>query len=276
VSADYVELIAAYGASPGLLRRLNEVATGTTSFAAGLAEGEAEAAQSHRVADDTEPAGFGGVLRKFRRDAGLSQQALAERAGLSVDAIAALERGRRRAPRTRTLRLLADALRLEHQERALLIAAAAGEDDTPGDRATSYLAGEHYRSLQTRGGRPANVSRRLALAQFISGVDPTHLEWSHREESMKMLRWAVERILDGDEVGTDVGMVTLRALMTSDSLEKEDYDLIAALTAVVAADRSARSADAKTDDAHADVDETGGDESASVAADQGGTGPKHP
>ena len=38
-----------------------------------------------------EPAGFGGLLRRFRIAAGLSQEALAERAGLSMDAIAALE-----------------------------------------------------------------------------------------------------------------------------------------------------------------------------------------
>ncbi|HZX04454.1 ATP-binding protein [Kribbella sp.] len=72
-------------------------------------------------------AGFGGLLRRHRREAGLSQEGLAELAGLSVDAIAALERGRRRAPRAQTLRLLADALRLGEQDR-LLLAAAARQD----------------------------------------------------------------------------------------------------------------------------------------------------
>ena len=42
---------------------------------------------------------FGRLLRAARRRAGLSQQALAEISGLSVDAIAALERGRRQAHR---------------------------------------------------------------------------------------------------------------------------------------------------------------------------------
>jgi predicted ATPase/DNA-binding XRE family transcriptional regulator len=53
---------------------------------------------------------FGALLRRWRVAAGLSQEALAERAGLSSDAVAALERGRRRAPRRGTVALLADAL----------------------------------------------------------------------------------------------------------------------------------------------------------------------
>ncbi|HEX7102709.1 MAG TPA: helix-turn-helix transcriptional regulator, partial [Nitrolancea sp.] len=56
---------------------------------------------------------FGELLRRDRLLAGLSQEALAERAGLSVDAIRALERGRRTAPRPETIGLLADALALE-------------------------------------------------------------------------------------------------------------------------------------------------------------------
>nr|WP_202892395.1 tetratricopeptide repeat protein [Kribbella shirazensis] len=70
-------------------------------------------------------------MRRHRREAGLSQEALAELAGLSVDAIAALERGRRRAPRAHTLRLLADALRLTEPDRLLFTAAARRESATP-------------------------------------------------------------------------------------------------------------------------------------------------
>ena len=50
--------------------------------------------------------------------------ALGERAGLSVDAIAALETGRRRKPRAFTLRLLADALELDPDTRATLVSLA--------------------------------------------------------------------------------------------------------------------------------------------------------
>ncbi|MEV6268475.1 tetratricopeptide repeat protein [Kribbella sp. NPDC051936] len=85
---------------------------------------------SRRGSDDVQGAGFGGLLRRHRREAGLSQEKLAELAGLSVDAIAALERGRRRAPRAHTLRLLADALRLGDADVAALTAAARQEADT--------------------------------------------------------------------------------------------------------------------------------------------------
>ncbi len=55
--------------------------------------------------------------------AGLSQEELAEKAGLSADAIAALERGRRRAPRPLTVRMLATALDLDDEQRAMFIEA---------------------------------------------------------------------------------------------------------------------------------------------------------
>ncbi|MEU4389248.1 tetratricopeptide repeat protein [Kribbella sp. NPDC023855] len=84
---------------------------------------------SRRGSDDAQATGFGDLLRRHRREAGLSQEGLAELAGLSVDAIAALERGRRRAPRPHTLRLLGDALHLGAPERAQLTAAARRDGD---------------------------------------------------------------------------------------------------------------------------------------------------
>lgn len=60
---------------------------------------------------------FATLLRRHRVEAGLSQQALAERAGLSVDAIGTLERGARRAPYTYTLDLLIAALDLDGDAR---------------------------------------------------------------------------------------------------------------------------------------------------------------
>jgi predicted ATPase/transcriptional regulator with XRE-family HTH domain len=73
---------------------------------------------------------FGSLLRRFRLAAGFSQEALAERAGLSADAVAALERGRRSRPRPYTVRLLADALGLEAHDRAALIEAGAPQAPT--------------------------------------------------------------------------------------------------------------------------------------------------
>jgi predicted ATPase/transcriptional regulator with XRE-family HTH domain len=67
---------------------------------------------------------FGSVLRRLRRAAGLSQDALAERAQLSVDTIAALERGRRAVPHPETLGRLSEALRLSAADRDRLVTAS--------------------------------------------------------------------------------------------------------------------------------------------------------
>src|SRR5690348_13947684 len=67
---------------------------------------------------------FGVLLRQYRLAASLSQEALGERAGLSATAIAALERGRRKAPRPSTVLLLVTGLGLAPDERAALIGAA--------------------------------------------------------------------------------------------------------------------------------------------------------
>ncbi len=60
--------------------------------------------------------GLGALLRRYRGQRQLTQEQLAERAGLSVGAISRLERGVRRAPRVQTLYLLGDALGLSHTE----------------------------------------------------------------------------------------------------------------------------------------------------------------
>lgn len=71
-----------------------------------------------------EPPIFGALLRRYRIAATLSQEALAVRAGLSLPAVNALERGTRRAPRLETVRLLAAALHLSEREGAAFTAAA--------------------------------------------------------------------------------------------------------------------------------------------------------
>jgi predicted ATPase/DNA-binding XRE family transcriptional regulator len=69
-------------------------------------------------------ASFGVLLRQLRTAASLSQEELAECAGLSVRGISDLERGLRQAPRLETVRLLADGLALSDTDRAALLAAA--------------------------------------------------------------------------------------------------------------------------------------------------------
>jgi tetratricopeptide (TPR) repeat protein/transcriptional regulator with XRE-family HTH domain len=71
---------------------------------------------------------FGELLRLYRGAAGLTQEELAERAGLSVQAIGGLERGLRRAPRSSTVAALATALRLTADDRAALVGTAQAND----------------------------------------------------------------------------------------------------------------------------------------------------
>jgi predicted ATPase/DNA-binding XRE family transcriptional regulator len=143
---------------------------------------------------------FGARLRRLREAAGLTQEALAQRAGLSTNAISALERGERRHPYPHTVRTLADALDLSKDEREDLIGAApkrsgmaftppAGREDptqalpvlpTPligrqGDAAAirALLEGEGARLVTLTG--PGGVGKtRLALEVARGAADLFH------------------------------------------------------------------------------------------------------
>src|SRR5947207_14228224 len=67
---------------------------------------------------------FGELLRRYRGRAGVTQEELAERANLSVDAIGLLERGTRQRPHSETIARLAAALALAQDEHAQFEAAA--------------------------------------------------------------------------------------------------------------------------------------------------------
>ena len=67
---------------------------------------------------------FGALLRFHRQGTNLTQEELAERSSLSVEAIGALERGDRRSPRPSTIESLATALNLDVRQRETFIAAA--------------------------------------------------------------------------------------------------------------------------------------------------------
>jgi transcriptional regulator with XRE-family HTH domain len=148
------------------------------------------------VANGSAP--FGALLQRYRVAAGLSQAALAERAQLSARAISALERGLRRHPYLGTVRLLAEALALDAEQRAAFLAASRPERGTDPERreapalpvsATPLLGREGsvdaVVALLTAGGArlvtltgPGGVGKtRLALAvaerlqaQFADGV----------------------------------------------------------------------------------------------------------
>ena len=79
------------------------------------------------------PVPFGTRLRRLREAAGLTQEELALRSGVSAKAISTLERGERKRPYPHTIRSLADALDLSENERAALFVAVPkrGSVDAP-------------------------------------------------------------------------------------------------------------------------------------------------
>jgi predicted ATPase len=79
---------------------------------------------------------FGTLLREFRLAAGLTQEALAERATMSAEGISALERGANQAPQRETLGLLVNALHLTTEQRRAIETAAvrASRPRRPADR----------------------------------------------------------------------------------------------------------------------------------------------
>ncbi|YAL83757.1 helix-turn-helix domain-containing protein [Dermacoccaceae bacterium W4C1] len=74
---------------------------------------------------------FGSAVRDARLAAGLTQEDLAASAGLSVEGISLLERGRRRRPRRATLDLLIEALGLDQAQAQELKSLAAGPIPEP-------------------------------------------------------------------------------------------------------------------------------------------------
>jgi predicted ATPase/transcriptional regulator with XRE-family HTH domain len=84
------------------------------------------------------------MLRAFRLAAGLSQEALAERTGLSARGISDLERGIHQAPYQQTLAQLLDGLGLDEEQRAALTAAARRPARTGGRPAGRDGAGAHH------------------------------------------------------------------------------------------------------------------------------------
>ncbi|MFE2077700.1 helix-turn-helix transcriptional regulator [Streptomyces misionensis] len=96
---------------------------------------------------------FGAVLRRLRENAGLTQDELERRAGVSVSTIRGLETGKRGNPRMTTVRQLADALALRREEREELLRAAV-----PGRRVARTPPARRRR---VRGERPKRSWCRL-------------------------------------------------------------------------------------------------------------------
>jgi tetratricopeptide (TPR) repeat protein/transcriptional regulator with XRE-family HTH domain len=112
--------------------------------------------------------GFGGRLAACRRSAGLTQQELAGRSGLSIRAISNLELGRARSPHPDTVHRLANALGLHSDSQAAFLAAASrrlgggAANPVPGDRSAR---GQSAATLAASAAAPAGpVLRQLPAA----------------------------------------------------------------------------------------------------------------
>jgi predicted ATPase/DNA-binding XRE family transcriptional regulator len=112
------------------------------------------------MSDGNGVAPFGELLRQNRRDAGLTQEALAQSSGMSVQAIAAIENGRRLRPHRQTVAALVGALRLTAEQREAIMAAAG--------RGAASAAPALPRRLDLRVPSVQLIGRRRELATVLS------------------------------------------------------------------------------------------------------------
>ena len=112
---------------------------------------------------------FGGLLRRLRDDAGLTQEELAEAATLSPRSVSDLERGVSVTARHETARLLARALGLTGPQRTLFEAAARGRAP-----ASQVLAAEEGAAAAATRTLPRDIAsftgREAELAQLTGAV----------------------------------------------------------------------------------------------------------
>jgi predicted ATPase/transcriptional regulator with XRE-family HTH domain len=137
---------------------------------------------------------LGTQLRRLREAAGLTQEELAFRAGLTPNAVSDLERGKTRRPYPHTVRSLADALGLQEKEHATLLAVVPRRD-APAPEVTSRvpsftlprpptpLVGREHALKEVVGSLSGSEVRLLTLTG-IGGVGKTRLavEAAHEAE----------------------------------------------------------------------------------------------
>jgi transcriptional regulator with XRE-family HTH domain len=165
---------------------------------------------------------FAGLLRQLRTEAGLTQEELAEAAGLSPRSVSDLERGINRTARKDTAVLLSGALGLAEPVRALFVAAARGQ--VPAAEVLGAVRGARPRVWNVPARNPGFTGRDDLLAEVrqqlvagdkavvqalhgTGGVGKTQLaaEYAHRFAGSYDLAWwinAEQGGLIGDQVAT--------------------------------------------------------------------------
>jgi len=164
--------------------------------------------------------GFAAMLRQLRAEAGLTQEELAEAAGLSPRSVSDLERGINRTARKDTAVLLGGALGLAEPVRALFVAAARGL--APAAEVLGAVRGARPRVWNIPARNPGFTGRGDLLAEVreellagdkavvqalhgMGGVGKTQLaaEYAHRFAGTYELAWwinAEQGGLIGDQV----------------------------------------------------------------------------
>jgi predicted ATPase/class 3 adenylate cyclase/DNA-binding XRE family transcriptional regulator len=156
-------------------------------------------------ADQATP--FGEALRRYRRAVGLTQEELAERAGLSARTVSDLERGINRSPRKDTLPLLAEALGLTAEERRDLEAMTR----RPGPVSTPPTPGAIPSNLPLPPllGREREVASGLpaGLATFLfTDIEGSTMRWEQQPSAMRAALARHDALLH-DGIATHGGVV---------------------------------------------------------------------
>lgn len=143
---------------------------------------------------------FGSLLRRYRVSAGLTQEQLAERGGLTVGAIQALESGKRKAPRIETVEMLARALSLTDDQRAEFqrVAEKQRVRKKPLDEDSSPLGGDASQYLPRASPADAIIPGANGPSADESSLPPLPEHFIGRESE---LAWLTDRLRRGVTTG---------------------------------------------------------------------------
>ncbi len=190
---------------------------------------------------------FGKLLRQFRIAKGLSQEALAERARISLDTVGALERGRRQAPHRETLTLISEGLALTPEEHAGLEAAAAASrrighprinvidsSATPASQAVAHPR-EAVAHPEVQHSLPHSVNsfhgRERELSELTAFIRSRRLVTLHGVGGVGKTRLAIEAAraqLDWDELRDGIWFVDLGIVADSGAVLASVADVLSA------------------------------------------------
>lgn len=148
---------------------------------------------------------FGDLLRHYRDAAGLTQEELAERAGLSLNAIGLLERRARHRPRAYTVNRLAEALALDAADRTRFESAARQLGGAPSATPEALV-------------RPVQVPLSLAAGQRLRDQRRENLSLADQSERPREEPTRPERILQIVAPSPSAELATSEALATQGRL----------------------------------------------------------